>query len=220
MVVVGRVGCSWASRSGTGSGTIRSDRRPASSASEITSRSGSPTRPATRAASSCSTFTRPGLTFTRTGKPATSTVSVWRADGQRSMVAPRTPSEPVSRGEHLGDLGAERDVGERRHGVGGPALLHDDRRDPRVVGAGVEQRADVWASVSPVASSTLTSSTTTGCPPSTASLGSPITTWVALGWPSMSRVPAPKPLQSMVIGGIGPKPDASAASERGARSGW
>ena len=39
----------------------------------------------------------------------------------------------------------------------------------------------VWASVSPVASSTLTSSTTTGWPPSTASLGVPITTWVALG---------------------------------------
>ncbi len=40
----------------------------------------------------------------------------------------------------------------------------------------------------------------------------PITTWVALGWPSMSRVPAPKPLHSMVIGGSGPKPEASAAT--------
>ena len=50
-----------------GSGTTRSVRRPASSASDTTSRSGSPVRRATRAASSCSTLTRPGLTFTRTG---------------------------------------------------------------------------------------------------------------------------------------------------------
>ena len=97
-------GCSWASRSGTGSGTIRSERRPASSASEITSRSGSPTRPATRAASSCSTFTRPGLTFTRTGKPATSTVSV--CAGRRPAVdgGAAHAERPGLAREHLGDL--------------------------------------------------------------------------------------------------------------------
>ena len=47
----------------------------------------------------------------------------------------------------------------------------------------------------------------------------PITTWVALGWPSMSRVPAPNPLLSIVIGGSGPKPDASAATQGGAGGG-
>ena len=105
VVVVGRVaGGRGRARSGTGSGTIRSERRPASSASEITSRSGSPTRPATRAASSCSTFTRPGLTFTRTGKPATSTVSV--CAGRRPAVdggAAHAERAGLA-GEHLGDL--------------------------------------------------------------------------------------------------------------------
>jgi len=81
-----------------------------------------------------------------------------------------------------------------------------------LVDAAVSSAPRAWARVSPVASSTLTSSITTGWPPSTASLGVPITTWVALGWPSMSRLPAPKPLRSMVIGGRGPKPDARAVT--------
>ena len=40
----------------------------------------------------------------------------------------------------------------------------------------------------------------------------PITTWVALGCPSISRLPAPNPLASIVIGGRGPKPEARAAT--------
>ena len=54
-------------------------------------------RRATRAASSCSTFNRPGLTFTRMGNPSTSTVLNDRVDGHRSRVAPRTPSHTTHR---------------------------------------------------------------------------------------------------------------------------
>ena len=68
----------------------RSPRRRASaSASDSTSRRGTPARRATRAASSCSTLTRPGLTFTRTGRPSTSTVVDRR--GPRPALEGRAP---------------------------------------------------------------------------------------------------------------------------------
>ena len=71
----------------------------------------------------------------------------------------------------------------------------------------------MWASTSPVASSTLASSSTTGWPAGERpSACSPSTTWVTLGRPSRSRAPAPKPVRSMVIAGSGPKPVARAAS--------
>ena len=72
-----------------------------------------------------------------------------------------------------------------------------------------------WASTSPVASSTLASSSTTGWPPATPSwpahrirvaIAVPTTTCTALGRPSISRLPAPNPVASMRMAGSGPHP--------------
>ena len=70
----------------------------------------------------------------------------------------------------------------------------------------------VWASTSPVTSSTLASNCTaarpgvgaTGC----AVAGRPMMTCTTLGRPVGSAVPAPKPTDSTVIAGIGPNPAA------------
>ena len=79
--------------------------------------------------------------------------------------------------------------------------------------------AIVWASVSPVASSTFASSSTTGWPCAARRVERRAdddlrdVRQVARG----RGVPAPKPVASIVIAGIGPKPDASAARIAGAR---
>ena len=100
-------------------------------------------RRATRAASSCSTLTRPGLTLTRTGSPSTSTSLIVAGRGQRSSVVPAHAERAGLGGQHRPrPASAERRVGQGADRVGGPALLHHDRRDPGVVGAGVEQRGD------------------------------------------------------------------------------
>ena len=61
------------------------------------------------------------------------------------------------------------------------------------------------ASVSPVASSMLVSSSITGWPGSGGEVVCPSTTWVRFGRSSSSRVPAPKPLAWIFIAGSGPK---------------
>ena len=73
-----------------------------------------------------------------------------------------------------------------------------------------------WASTSPLASSTLVSSSTTGWPgarpcrptPSASLRASatdpPTTTWTTLGRPSISREPAPNPVAAMRMAGSGP----------------
>ena len=72
-----------------------------------------------------------------------------------------------------------------------------------------------------MASSTLASRSTTGCPPATPScapgpvpltIARPTTTWTALGRPSISRLPAPNPVASMRMAGSGPHVDTVAAS--------
>ena len=63
------------------------------------------------------------------------------AASARRVVA-RTPSVPVSAIITARDRCERGAVAQRVHGVGRPALLHHDRRDPRVVGAGGEQRGD------------------------------------------------------------------------------
>ena len=108
-------------------------------------------------------------------------MSVWRADGHRSIVAPRTPSDPVSRASTsatcaLSAVSASADT----VWAGRPFFITIGVIQASWAPAS-RSALSVWASVSPVASSTFTSSTTTGCPPSTASLGSPITTCVAFG---------------------------------------
>ena len=64
----------------------------------------------------------------------------------------------------------------------------------------------VWASTSPVTSSTLVSSSTTGWPVGRAAAAVPTTTWVALGRSASSRPPAPKPLAATVMAGMAPQP--------------
>ncbi len=70
-----------------------------------------------------------------------------------------------------------------------------------------------WARTSPVTSSRLVSSNMTGCPGLREAVRDwPTTTCVQLGSPSMSWLPAPKPVASMRMGGSGPKLDAIAAT--------
>ena len=186
------------------------------SARATTSRSGRPMRRATRAASSCSTFTRPAPTFTRTARPSTSTGSTLAGLRPALQRWPRTPSDPVSAMSSRPPAGQRR-IGQGADGVGGPALLHDDRRDPGVVGAGVEQRGD--------------------------GVGQHLAGGVvdvdleqhdrlAVGAARPARVadhdldhvgalaevgrPAPKPMRPMVIAGIGPHPVPVGGQQRGA----
>ena len=111
------------------------------------------------------------------------------------MVTPRTPSEPVSAVSVAATWPATPTSARA-------ATVYAGR--PFFITIGVthaswapasSRAATAWASVSPVASSTLASSSTTGCPAPSASVDVPTTTWVALGRPSISREPAPKPVR-------------------------
>ena len=102
-------------------------------------------RPVARAVattSSCSALARSGDRFTRTSRPSTSTRSTTRWAGQRSRVDARTPNEPVDDRSVRATSGGHGRIGQRGHGVRGSALLHDRRRDPRVVRARLQQGDD------------------------------------------------------------------------------
>ena len=172
------------------------DRSAAASARLMISATGRPSAVAARAASSNSTLTRWSAILTPIVWPSTSTLDIVSAlrpaDHRRGAHAERAGVLDEQRAQAAG-IGR---IAQHADGVRRPALLHHDRRDPRVVRAGRSSAATAKARTSPVASSTLTSSSTTGVPASSVAgpLGrrpSPTTTCTTLARSATSAVPAP-----------------------------
>ena len=87
------------------------------------------------AASSCSALTRPGADLDPYRSPSTRHLG-GRARCRPALDAwPRTPRRAGLGEQRRRDLGGQRRVGQARRRCGRAALLHHDRRDPRVVGA-------------------------------------------------------------------------------------
>ena len=111
----------------------------APSARRSTSRSGRPSATAAATASSCSTLTRPAADLHAErlavdhddllGAGLGPAVEVVGAQAERARLGQ----------QHAADLVDASRVAQDVHGVGRASLLHHDRRDPRVVGTGVEQ---------------------------------------------------------------------------------
>ena len=129
-----------------------------------------------------------------------------RACGQRSRRWPRTPSEPVSAVSTAGHLAGQRGIGQGADRVGRPALLHDDGGDPGVVGAGLEQRADgvgqrLAGGVVDVDLEQHDGLAGRSARPDRRRRSPPGSGW---GARRDRPEPAPKPVRSMVMAGIGP----------------
>ena len=135
----------------------------ADSAACSTSRSGRPSAAAAAAASSCSTFTRPAATLTRTTCPSTVTVRSSRACGQRCTHGAAQPERARLAHEHRGRRPrcAPGRTARARCAPGVPSSSRSALAQASCAPA-ASSAAMVWAITSPVASSTLVSSSCAG----------------------------------------------------------
>ena len=173
---------------------------------------------ATRAASACSTLTRPGLTLTRRRWPSTSTSSSSRRCGPTlDGVGSHTERARLVL-QAMAQVADQDGIAQDADDVARPSLFHEHGRDPGVEGPVVRAAPGRCGRASRPSRRRGSPRAGRAAGPRRATTSGPTRPkgrsppGCSSGTSSSSREPAPKPVASIVMAGIGPKVDPQAAS--------